>query len=216
MGISKSELRKKMLEDRGNLSLSDREKASIEIKDKVVKNRFVMAAERVFLFASIKSEVSTDLLIDELISMGKKIALPRVINDEIEFFLIESRYDLAPGTMNIPEPPAEITRKVVPERGDVMILPGAVFDTHGNRIGYGGGFYDRYIAAHRKAHAYKIGICYKIQLLDKRLPTNLHDNRVDAVITEDFSTDFERKTGILGALESVGDFVEDVVYQLLS
>ncbi|MCR5153867.1 MAG: 5-formyltetrahydrofolate cyclo-ligase [Lachnospiraceae bacterium] len=216
MGEGKSTLRKNYLKIRNEMSLDEREKASITIKDKLIENERVLAADRVFLFASVKTEVSTDVLIERLLEAGKTVAIPKVLeNGKMEFYRISSVRDLKPGFKDIPEPAGKEEDLIVPTRKDIMVLPGASFDKSGNRIGYGGGYYDKYLSRHKKSKPYRIGICFEKQLSEKRLPTDLHDTRVDAVVTEAAFLDVRAKNIFMTVVSNIVDVTLDLLFELL-
>lgn len=215
MGKGKSILRKEYLDIRNKLPEAERTEASEIITDKILKNTYVTSSECIFLFASVKNEVSTANLIDKLLSLGKKVAIPKVNEKDMDFYLIKGNKDLAPGFKDIPEPLKDNSDLVTPNKNAVLIMPGVAFDRQGNRIGYGGGYYDRYLARFKKKHPRKIGICYDIQYSAKRLPTDLHDTRVDMIITEKREKDFKNKNVFAGFFVLIADFFEDFVYELL-
>lgn len=157
---SKSDLRREKLNIRNRLTIDEiKEKSSL-----IVKRLKPHLKGRVGIFYPIKNEV--DLL--ELLTNG--IAFPKVI-DDMNFFEYEGSFTL--GKYDIPEPTG---RQV---EVDTIVVPGSVFDLKGYRIGYGGGYYDRYMKPHHK----KIGVCFDFQVVDV-LPTEAHDVGLDMLITE--------------------------------
>lgn len=135
----------------------------------------------VFLcYASFRNEVSLDDYYRFLLSAGKKICFPRTKNGQMEFYFVEQpQQDLHVGAFGIREPEPfncfDGTQKAV------ALVPGVVFDLQRNRLGYGGGYYDRYLGEHRDITT--IGICYEGQLVPK-LECAGWDIAMDALVTE--------------------------------
>ena len=151
----------------------------------------VKKAETIFLYTSYKNEVGTKKLIQKLLSMGKKVALPRVREKEMDFFLIRSWEELVLGYQGILEPDGA-GQIVVPTKNDVMLLPGVVFDHKGNRIGYGGGYYDKYLDQQKENLPCLIGLGYEMQLFSDIIPTEPQDKSLDFIVTE--KKDFVKKS----------------------
>ncbi|HXX58455.1 MAG TPA: 5-formyltetrahydrofolate cyclo-ligase [Thermodesulfovibrionales bacterium] len=136
-------------------------------------------------FASFRSEVSTMQQIEEMLRIGKRVVIPRVVRmtRALKLYEITDTSELAPGYMSIPEPdvPAEREREI--NDVDLVILPGAAFDAVGNRLGYGGGYYDRLLSLLRKPVPL-IAIAYEEQIVDS-LPRESHDIRVHMIVTDE-------------------------------
>lgn len=110
--------------------------------------------------------------------MGKRVAVPKVYGDTMKFLWLDDLSAVAPGAYNIPEPIAD-----GPEADDetaLVLMPGLAFDPEGHRCGYGGGFYDKFLAAH-PTHP-TLALCYGFQMFD-HLETDDYDIPVDAVIS---------------------------------
>lgn len=132
---------------------------------------------RIFLYASVGSEIDTHTLINSAYSAGKTVALPKCKSAGLmEFHRYQGR--LLTGKFSIPEP--ESDEILSPEKNDLMIVPGLAFDKQGYRVGQGGGYYDRYLA---RFDCVKIGLCRDIFLLEE-VPVQWNDLPVDYVITE--------------------------------
>ena len=114
-----------------------------------------------------------------------RFVLPRVIpgTTVLECRTFRSESDLAPGSFGILEPNPECCALVEPGELDIAIIPGCAFSASGQRLGQGGGYYDRFLAR-PDFRAYTIGVCFECQFFDQ-LPTEAHDRPVDCVITED-------------------------------
>lgn len=137
-----------------------------------------MKADLIGSFVSFGNEISTRELIDWCLSRGKRVAVPRVEGKEIRFYRISSREELIPGLWGIPEPVPDKKRIEVP---GFMVVPGLAFDRKGFRLGYGGGYYDRYLTNH--PDLITAGAGYEVQLIDK-VPGEPHDLPVDYIVTE--------------------------------
>lgn len=140
----------------------------------------------IFAYVSFRSEVDTTGLIDELLSSGKKVAVPvtRIKEKRLDVISITSRdKDLVPGYCRIPEPRRELwqTAMVAEEEIEIILLPGSVFDHRGGRFGYGGGYYDRFLE--RNPRALRIGLAFDLQVVEQA-PLAAHDQLLDLVVTE--------------------------------
>lgn len=177
---TKQEIRKQIQKLRDALSPEEWKEKTDAICERVISSDMFREATDVLCYVNIKSEVGTGAIIEEAWRLGKNVWVPKVISDEqMEFYCIHSFSDLSVGAFGISEPDG--TGKVNCPEFALMIVPGVAFDLSGNRIGYGKGYYDRYIE--RCAHLDTMGIAFDIQLLEK-LPADACDQPLDAVITE--------------------------------
>lgn len=138
-------------------------------------------ADTLLLYVSCKGEADTMRILCEAMRLQKKIAVPKCFeNGEMQFFLIQSMEELSPGAYGILEP----TGTQIPQitKDTVCFVPGVAFTARGERLGQGGGYYDRFLEKHPTLRT--VGICYSDMLLDT-LPAEAHDRCVDAVITEE-------------------------------
>lgn len=180
---TKSSIRKRILALRNAISTEELLKMSEAICQRVLRIPVVQTADVVLCYAGYKSEVMTDTLMHELLKQGKKVYLPKVTGDEMDFYRIHNMSDLAEGFMNIPEP-AEHCKELFSQSEDskvVMILPGCAFSKKGTRIGYGKGYYDRYLK--RIPCNERIALCYELQLV-ARIMADEHDIPVTQLVTE--------------------------------
>ena len=145
-------------------------------------------AECILCYAGYKSEVMTNALIEELLKKGKQIYLPRVSGEEMDFFYVTSLTQLTEGYKGIPEPSVNcidiFTKEIWEQNRDkvVMILPGAAFSKTGARIGYGKGYYDRYLE--RIPCKERMALCYEQQIVEF-IPEDEHDIRMTIIVTEE-------------------------------
>ena len=139
-------------------------------------------AKTLACYVSYGSEVDTHPLIARALADGKAVAVPYCVMKTHEMKMLTLSHfpdDLKPGTMGILEPDPAICPEMTPEAIDLLIVPGVGFTEGGERLGYGGGFYDRFLA--REPHP-TIALFYDFQLLPD-LPVQAHDIPVDAVLS---------------------------------
>lgn len=137
-------------------------------------------ARVVFVYMDCKNEVETKRVIEQCWKDGKIVAAPKVFGETMKYYAISSYEDLEEGYFGILEPKHEKLQEIVSEDG-LMILPGVAFDEKRHRVGYGGGFYDRYLEAHPKMR--KVAFAFEFQLFD-RVPSEDYDIRPEKIITE--------------------------------
>jgi 5-formyltetrahydrofolate cyclo-ligase len=123
-------------------------------------------------------------MIEDMLTLGKRVVIPVARPKTKRLWLSEVRHldrDLAPGTFGIPEP-VRTARRPVPARAvDLVFVPGLAFDRRGHRLGYGHGYFDRFLAKLPDATP-TVGLAFRFQLLD-RLPVSTHDRAVSRVLT---------------------------------
>lgn len=181
----KALLRKELLSKRDALSKKDIESKSSLIKKRLFGLREFKEAKFILFYASFRSEVKTEKMIKEAIKSGKRIALPVVSKKRDRLLISELKdYDkeLAPGYFNIPEQREKYHRLKFLNEVDLVILPGVGFDEYGNRLGYGGGFYDR-LLSETDHNITLIGLAFEVQITPK-IQKSPHDIRVNKIVTE--------------------------------
>lgn len=180
--MNKINIRKTMIEKRDALNSDLRNKFSEKIKNKILSNIFYKEAKSIFCFIGFGSEVNTIGIIEEALKDRKKVYVPRVRNKEMKVIQIDSLDNLKPGVFGILEPEDGEEVKV---DCDLILMPGVAFTKEGKRLGYGGGYYDKYLAQYN-SNTLKIAIAYSIQVIDF-IPTESYDKIVDHIVTEDFT-----------------------------
>lgn len=142
------------------------------------------AAGLVLTYVSTAIEVDTVELIHRSLAMGKRVAVPYCVPGKIDMLFCEifSLEDLAPGSFGVLEPDPEKQPVLREFSGSVCILPGLGFDLEGYRLGYGKGYYDRFLSKYSGAN---IGVCYNV-CLKPLLPHGRYDRMVDVLVTEKF------------------------------
>ena len=162
---------------------SRREKSAL-IAAKLFAEELFRRAERVAFFVSLPEEVDTRRMIDLALRLGKRVAVPKtdLKKSRLDFYEISSRRELTKGVLGIPEPEGNASRRQRGSTLDCVVVPGLAFDKNFNRLGRGGGFYDRFLKKVGKKTV-KIGLGYSFQLVAK-VPAEAHDTRLDLVITD--------------------------------
>ncbi len=179
----KSTLRKHYKHLRNNLDTKTRQTAEDIILSRIIQSDEFKRAESLFAFASHGSEVSTEGIINKAFELNKRVAFPRVINkEEMCFIYVSSLEELRAGSYGIWEPEYSEDKIALPDETTLMLVPALAYDAYLNRLGYGGGYYDRYLEKHTKPC--KVGIGFHIQYTQSHLPHNPRDIPVDILITE--------------------------------
>lgn len=178
--MTKNELRELFKAKR--LEITDKKAKSIAIMEKIIASSFYKAAHVIAVYASLPFEVDTTALVLQAFRDHKAVVFPKVENNDLAFYKVASLSELTTrGPLNIKEPVPSKDRLVLKHDSDLIIVPGICFDLKKYRVGYGKGFYDRYLV-NNKAHT--IGVCFKEQIYDKDIPVNDQDIAVDEVISQ--------------------------------
>lgn len=176
---SKKDIRKRVLEKRNYISDKEWEDKSRLICEKVVTHPFFLQADSIYCYVDYRREVGARSIIEHAWKQGKKVAVPKVNGDEMEFYYIQSFEDLKEGYKGILEP--EEMHPATEEHA-LVIMPGAAFDRCGNRIGYGKGYYDKYLQSHSNLKT--IALAFELQMVDA-IPADTHDICPNIIITEE-------------------------------
>lgn len=181
-------LRKKILLRRDALTPAEQHIHGLKIMDYIVKMEQFQSADTIFMYVSFRSEVQTIPLIKYILKCGKKLVLPVTLlekKDLLPVVITDPERELAPGYCSIPEPMESIRKKqsLAPDTIDLIFLPGSVFDERGGRMGYGGGFYDRFVSQ-RAPQALRIGLAHEVQMVQEA-PLQCHDELLDYIVTEE-------------------------------
>lgn len=180
--MEKKELRDKVLQLRDQQKPSDRALWDDIIFSKFTGSEYYRNAGVIFIFVSFRSEVDTHRIIRKALEDGKVVGVPKVASKKegMKVFRIGGMSDLEAGYFGVLEP-KEGCPEIPSEDIDLVVMPGAAFDREGGRIGYGGGFYDRYLSEMGR-EVRKIALAYRMQVMDK-VPMEENDVRVDGIIT---------------------------------
>lgn len=179
--MDKADIRAMVKKQRKELSERELSEKSDEICRKVMALREFSAADMILAYMDCKGEVSTKPLIEKAWRLGKKVAVPRVEGDDMCYYYIDSFADVGDGYFHVPEPlKGQILCRNEAEDA-LLIVPGVGFDQQRNRCGYGKGFYDRYLAAHKRH--FTVALAFDFQIVDE-VPTRPEDIRPRILITE--------------------------------
>ena len=178
MDLEKDNMRKKYIEVRKQIE--GKAEKSNAICKRLLETEEYKNASTIAAYMPLESEASTLGIIRKALEDGKKVVLPRVEANEIVFYDYKLDDELIKSSFGINEPKGEEAKKADKDSIDMIILPGLVFDIDRNRLGFGRGFYDRFLCDFNKT---KIGICFDEQITDL-VPTDIFDVKMDEVITD--------------------------------
>ena len=188
MDLEKQYIRKKVLEQRKALSEADVTEKSSRILQGLSLLHSFQQSRLVMAYMDFRNEVMTAGIIAYCLSRGKRVVLPYCIQltqgaCSLEIYEIRDiSRDVRIGTYGILEPDREKTRRLTAEVVEFVLVPGVAFDEKGFRIGYGAGYYDRFLES-VPPHCVKAGLAFDLQVLPE-VPAEDHDRRMDVVITE--------------------------------
>jgi 5-formyltetrahydrofolate cyclo-ligase len=179
----KADVRKEAQRKRDAIPLAHRRAFDAAIGKRLLSLREYVDARRVLYYASFRSEVSTEELIEASIASGKEVLLPKVDEENCALtkHMIDGLHNVSPGYMGIPEPVTNLCVKV--ESVHLILVPGLAFGHHGWRIGYGGGYYDRLLSRVRGIRPI-VALAYEAQILED-IPHEEHDVPMDVIVTEE-------------------------------
>ncbi len=180
--LVKRNLRDRIKKMRAELDPQVKAQMDDAITDSFLSSTSYTRSNVILTYVSTDIEVSTERIILTSLSDGKKVACPRCIDGtrEMEFYCIDSLDDLSPRTFGVREPQADPDRIYDGFGRPVCIVPGLSFDLSGYRLGYGKGYYDRFLSRY---NGWTVGLCYSA-CVQQRLPHGRFDRAVDRLITE--------------------------------
>lgn len=171
----KKMLRRELMGKRDRLSENERAKAAKSIESAISSLEVFNKTSRILLYASYGSELPTDGIFDLCAGLGKRVYYPKVRGKEMQFYRIDSLSELKEGFHGIREPIGDSEEYTYDnDENDLMIMPGVAFDKEGNRLGYGGGYYDRFLAKWPALINKSVAIGYKMQET-VHIPTESND-----------------------------------------
>ena len=178
----KNALRASSLEWRKNLGRSEKQRMDFKIQNKFLTLWKFREVNTVLVYCSKPLEVDTSFIIERALAVGKKVAAPRCVpgTRDMDFYLIKDKSDLAPGAFGVLEPDPEKCELLIDYTSSVCIVPALMYDTEGYRLGYGKGYYDRFLSGYNGAC---IGLGYSALIKDN-LPHGKYDRKVDIIVTE--------------------------------
>ncbi len=187
----KNRLRRDLLEKRRNLPQSLRREKSALILKFLLSEKAFCDALNVALYFPVNGEVDTREIFRECVDLEKKVFFPKTLDSDLVFLRTRNIEELTPGGFSIPEPPADAERARSDEL-DLVLVPGVAFDPSGNRIGYGKGFYDRFLKDIPRQM--RFGLAYRFQVLES-VPSDETDVKTGCIITEEGAIDCLAKQG---------------------
>ena len=186
----KSSIRSDLIQRRNELSIELVHQKSRKICKQVMITPEFLEADHVLLYADFRHEVDTKEIFDACLAQKKKVYFPKCIQDTMTFYQIISVMQLENGYWGIKEP-KDLTHPYIYNEKDntLVIIPGVAFDINGYRIGYGKGYYDRFLTD--KPYVNKMGLAYSFQMLEQ-IPKDTYDQKLDKVVTEELVYTFLR------------------------
>jgi 5-formyltetrahydrofolate cyclo-ligase len=180
---SKRQLRRQMMRRRLAVSSAAADRAARTAAESLIRSKPARSATRIALYAALPGELPTKPLFDAVIENFGAALLPRTVDsDRIEFFSVVHWDQLRPGRYGVPEPPVDAPATPL-AAGDLVVVPGLAFDSKGNRLGHGKGYYDRAFAGGTGESPMLVGFGYEFQIVDE-VPHGEMDRRMDVIVTE--------------------------------
>jgi 5-formyltetrahydrofolate cyclo-ligase len=177
---AKRQIRREVLGARDAIAPDLRERWGTRIAGRAIELPEIREARAMMLFSSFGSEVPTGPIIERLRERGITIALPRIEGADLVPVAYIPGDPVRPTSFGALEPAG--TDTIDPAALDVVVVPGVAFDRSGRRVGYGGGYYDRFL---RGIAAFRVGLAFSLQVIDGRLPAGSFDLPVHAIVTEE-------------------------------
>lgn len=175
--MNKKELRQAIRAQKRAMTEADILRRSEILAEKFARSDAYRAAKTIYGYLPYNQEVRTVPMLQRALDEGKRVAVPKVYGDDMKFIYLDDLSQVAKGYAGIPEPVAD--GPVAQDETALVLMPGLAFDPAGHRIGYGGGFYDKFLA--REPHHPTVALCYDFQVIE-RLETEGFDIPVDQVI----------------------------------
>ena len=180
--LDKTQIRKTVLKQRRALSASEKTHAELQMLKFLQSWDIFRNARSIHIFLSKSDEPNTSPIIELGWKSGKQIGVPCVFPDTLELFhsQLNSFEELLSGSLGVLEPSPENRIAMTPECFDLVIIPGVAFDRQGGRLGYGKGYYDRFL---EKTGAFRLALAFGFQVLET-VPTEIHDVPMNGILTE--------------------------------
>jgi 5-formyltetrahydrofolate cyclo-ligase len=188
----KKRLREKLLKQRNAIPSDLKVQKEASIESRLLALDIFQKSESVLMYVSFRSEVDTTGYLKDIIKLGKKLILPVVDSRHkvLKLYELKDMSELVPGYMGIPEPGIRRYRRATLKDIDLVIIPGTGFDLKGNRLGYGGGYYDRLLSYESKQlaqvekHIPTVALAFEEQI-GEEIPAEPHDIKVDMIVTDE-------------------------------
>lgn len=175
--MNKQELRRTIRERKRAMTEEEIVERSNALAEKFYNSPAYQAASTIYGYLPYNQEVRTVPMLQRALDEGKRVAVPKVYGEEMRFIYLEDLTQVSKGYAGIPEPIADAP--VAEDQRALVLMPGLAFDPQGHRIGYGGGFYDRFLA--QEPHHPTLALCYEFQM-QAHLDTEEFDIPVDTVL----------------------------------
>mgnify|MGYP001773951793 CR=1 FL=1 len=175
--MDKTELRRRIREKKRAMTAEEIQTRSARLAALFAASGAYRNAKTIYGYLRYNQEVRTVPMLEQALKDGKKVAVPKVYGDEMKFLYLDDLTKVSKGYAGIPEPIAD--GPVADDETALVLMPGLAFDPQGHRIGYGGGFYDKFLAA--EPNHPTLALCYEFQMLPK-LDTEEHDIPVDTIL----------------------------------
>lgn len=175
--MDKAALRQKIRQQKRGMTDEDIVRRSEKLRELFVSTAAYRNAKTIYGYLSFNQEVRTAPMLAQALRDGKQVALPKVCGDTLKFILMEDLSRVERGYAGISEPVADTP--VADDKTALVLVPGLAFTQNGDRLGYGGGFYDRFLT--KEPNHPTLALCYDFQIVDS-LPTEAHDVPVDTVL----------------------------------
>ena len=187
----KKRLREKLLKRRDAIPPELKSAKESAIEDRLFSQDIFKKARSILLYVSFRSEVDTRKYLHDIIKLGKKLVLPLVDTRHkvLKLYEIKNPDELKPGYMGILEPGVLRYRRCSLKDIDLVIIPGTGFDPKGNRLGYGGGYYDKLLSMEARElaeidHITTVALAFEEQI-GEEIPSEPHDIKVDMIVTDE-------------------------------
>lgn len=175
--MNKQELRRAIRERKRAMTEEEIVERSNALAEKFYNSPAYQAASTIYGYLPYNQEVRTVPMLQRALDEGKRVAVPKVYGEEMRFIYLDDLTQVSKGYAGIPEPIADAP--VAEDQRALVLMPGLAFDPQGHRIGYGGGFYDRFLA--QEPHHPTLALCYEFQM-QAHLDTEEFDIPVDTVL----------------------------------
>ncbi len=175
--MDKKELRRSIRERKRAMTEDEIVSRSEKLGALFAASEAYKSAKTIYGYLPYNQEVRTVPMLEQALKDGKRVAVPKCYGDEMKFIFMDDLSKVEKGYANIPEPIAD--EPVADDETALVLMPGLAFDPQGHRIGYGGGFYDKFLS--REPNHPTLALCYAFQMLPE-LETEEHDIPVDTVL----------------------------------
>ena len=175
--MDKQALRKEIRDKKRAMTEAEIVAASQRLAELFVASEAYRHAKTIYGYLPYNQEVRTVPMLEQALADGKRVAVPKCYGDEMRFIYLEDLSQVEKGYCGIPEPIAD--EPIAEDETALVLMPGLAFDPQGHRMGYGGGFYDKFLE--KEPNHPTIALCYEFQMLE-HLETEAHDIPVDTVL----------------------------------